>query len=172
MQNIELPVSNYVFKTAFGLASITIGHEEVVSFVLPGVNRVSELRNANNPSNELDSFSKDVIKRVCDYYEGEKVIFDDIPLSMPFGSDFSRSILDNCRKIPYGEVKSYTQLATDSGFPKSVRAVGNILSRNPLPLFIPCHRVIRADGKLGGFMKNIEGAVDIKRRMLELEKSS
>ena len=93
-----------------------------------------------------------------------------MPLKMPFGSEFSVKILEACRQIPYGKVKSYSELAADAGFSGVARAVGSILARNSLPLFIPCHRVIKADGKLGGFMKNIEGAAEIKRKMLELEK--
>jgi methylated-DNA-[protein]-cysteine S-methyltransferase len=170
MQNNNFPVSSYVFNTAFGWAAISIEDDSVKSVTLPGISSSGELKNVNNSSELPDGFCNDVIKRICSYFEGKKVSFDDIPVVMPFGSEFSHNILQCCRKIAYGQVKSYSALAAEAGYESSVRAAANVLARNPIPLIIPCHRVIRADGKTGGFMRNVEGAAEIKRKMLELEK--
>ncbi len=141
----------------------------VTSVVLPGVSSVSELMNVNTVTSEVNDFERDVITRVCKYYEGNLVDFTDIAAEMPFGSEFSRKILQACRQIPYGKLVSYSELAQMAGCPGTARVVGNILGRNPVPLIIPCHRVIKADGKIGGFMRNIEGSSIIKQRMIDLE---
>ena len=86
-------------------------------------------------------------------------------------SSFGRDILRACCKIPYGETVSYGQLAKSAGHPKAARAVGNIMGNNQLPIIIPCHRVIKADGTCGGFMQNSPGAQRLKAAMLELESS-
>lgn len=170
MANKEDSISTYVFRTAFGWSSITVTGGNVINVVLPGISSSLQLKNVNNFSLEPDELSKDVISRICLYFEGENVDFSAIPLNLPFGSEFSHGILDSCRKIPYGQIKSYGELANDAGFTNAARATGNILANNPLPLLIPCHRIVKADGNIGGFMKNIEGAADIKRKMLALEK--
>jgi methylated-DNA-[protein]-cysteine S-methyltransferase len=171
MVNNEPQVATYVFETAFGWAAVTVRGDVVINVALPGISSSSELKNVHNLSTEPDKFCKDVIRKICRYFEGKKVDFKDIPVELPFGSEFSKNILEACRGIPYGKVKSYSALAAEAGYPSSARAAANVLSRNPLPLLIPCHRVIKADGKTGGFMRNIEGAAEIKKRMLELEKS-
>ena len=68
-------------------------------------------------------------------------------------------------KIPYGQVRSYGDIAVRAGMPGASRFVGNCMARNPYPIFIPCHRVIRGDGSLGGF----GGGLDLKQKMLDLE---
>ena len=80
-------------------------------------------------------------------------------------SPFTQAVLRVASKIPYGEVKSYRWVAEQLGRPKATRAVGNALARNPIPIIVPCHRVVRADGSLGGYALGL----DWKRRLLELE---
>ncbi len=79
---------------------------------------------------------------------------------------FTRAVLDLTAKIPYGQVRSYQWLARKLGKPKAARAVGNALARNPIPIIIPCHRVVRNDGVIGGFALG----AGWKKRLLELEK--
>ncbi len=81
------------------------------------------------------------------------------------GTDFEKAVWEALKKIPYGETRTYQWLAREVGNPRGVRAVGQALSRNPLPIVLPCHRVIQSDGKLGGY----SSGVDRKRRLLELE---
>lgn len=99
------------------------------------------------------------------YFSGEVVDFTDYPVDIAHQSPFSRRVLLAARRIPYGEVRSYAWLARMARSPRAFRAAGQAMSRNPLPLVIPCHRVVRADGSLGGF----GGGQRMKRALLLLE---
>ncbi len=89
----------------------------------------------------------------------------DIPLHPPEGSTFNRRVLEACHAIPYGQVITYRDLAERAGNVLASRAAGTSMARNPLPLLVPCHRVIRTDGGLG----NYGGGERMKRRLLEIE---
>jgi methylated-DNA-[protein]-cysteine S-methyltransferase len=97
------------------------------------------------------------------YFEGERREFD-LPLA-PEGTPFQREVWEMLRKIPYGETVSYGELARRLERPGSSRAVGAANGRNPIPIVIPCHRVVGADGSLTGF----GGGLEVKRRLLALE---
>ena len=83
------------------------------------------------------------------------------------GTDFQVSVWKEIAKIPYGEIRTYKDLAIAIGKPNSSRAVANACGKNPYPLTIPCHRVIRTDGKLGGYSG--EGGIKIKKKLLKQE---
>lgn len=85
------------------------------------------------------------------------------------GTDFQRDVWKALIKIPYGETRTYAQVAEMSGHPKAVRAVANAIGKNPLPPYIPCHRVIRSDGKIGGY--SAPGGIKQKQLLLNQEKS-
>jgi methylated-DNA-[protein]-cysteine S-methyltransferase len=107
-------------------------------------------------------------ERITAYFEGAYVNFDkDIPILLDGFSRFARSVLTACRDVRFGRTISYGELAAKAGSPKAARAIGGVMARNPLPLIIPCHRVVRSDGKIGGF--SAAGGVKLKKRMLELE---
>jgi O-6-methylguanine DNA methyltransferase len=89
------------------------------------------------------------------------------PLPLITGDSFRDRVLQTLQTIPFGKTVSYSEVAALCGQPKAARAVGNSCSANPFILFIPCHRVIRSDGSLGGFAVDLE----IKRRLLEFEAS-
>ncbi len=97
------------------------------------------------------------------YFEQKRKYFD-CPLK-PGGTNFQQLVWDRLLTVPYGHVITYAQLANLIGKPKAYRAVANALGANPLPVFIPCHRVIRSDGSLGGFSQGL----DIKKFLLSLE---
>lgn len=97
------------------------------------------------------------------YFRGELKEFD-LPLVME-GTDFQLRVWNALRAIPYGETISYAQLARHVGNPKAVRAVGLANGRNPIPIIVPCHRVIGSDGSLTGF----GGGLATKKKLLELE---
>ncbi len=88
------------------------------------------------------------------------------PLDLSSVTDFQRSVLEQTRRIPRGEVRSYAWIAREIGHPRAVRAVGTALARNPLPFVIPCHRVIRGDGDLGDYSA---GGTEMKQRVLQYE---
>ena len=83
------------------------------------------------------------------------------------GTDFQVSVLKEIAKIPYGQTRTYKDIANAIGKPNSSRAVANACGKNPYPLIIPCHRVIRTDGKLGGYSG--EGGIKTKKKLLKQE---
>ena len=109
----------------------------------------------------------DLVKRMQAYFLGHKGGFDDIPLDLSQGTPFQRRAWSATRGIPYGAVRTYGRLASEIGRPRSARAVGGALSANPVPLIVPCHRVVNADGLIGGF--SAVGGPAAKVRMLEIE---
>jgi len=101
------------------------------------------------------------------YFEGSCVDFSDTRVNLDGLGEFGAKVLTACGKVGYGQTVSYGQLAKLAGRPTAGRVVGNILARNPVPLIIPCHRVIRSDGQIGGFSG--AGGIKLKQKMLELE---
>lgn len=110
----------------------------------------------------------DIEESVKRYFDGERVDFN-FPLDLPYSTAFQRSVYKITKTIPYGEVKSYKWVAKKMGLPDASRAVGGALSRNPIPLLIPCHRVVREDGGMGGFTAH--GGIDLKTKMLKMERA-
>jgi len=108
-----------------------------------------------------------LIQAVADYFAGRQFSFSDIPLALSHCSEFTRMVLERCRAISYGQRVTYRQLAADVGRPKAIRAVAQALARNPIPILIPCHRVIGSDGSLRGFSAG--GGVNTKRTLLLME---
>ncbi|GAB2718152.1 methylated-DNA--[protein]-cysteine S-methyltransferase [Paenibacillus thermoaerophilus] len=105
-----------------------------------------------------------IIDRLERYFAGQPVRFDDIPLDLR-GTDFQRKVWEGLRPIPYGQAWTYKQLAESIGKPKAVRAVGAANGRNPVPIVVPCHRVVGSNGTLTGY----RGGLRIKKRLLDLE---
>lgn len=103
-------------------------------------------------------------KQIHEYLEGQREDFD-IPLMLE-GTEFQKRVWAQLQKIPYGETRSYKQIATALKDPNACRAVGTANGRNPISIIVPCHRVINEGGKLGGYA----GGLDIKERLLRLEK--
>lgn len=103
-------------------------------------------------------------KRMNLYFSGHNISFPD-KLDLSGATVFQHLVWDTARLIPYGESRSYSWVAQQINQPKAVRAVGQALGRNPLPIIIPCHRVLAIDGRLGGF----SGGLEMKRKLLQLE---
>ena len=110
---------------------------------------------------------KDLMERLKVYFSGHRTTFRD-KLDFPRATHFQREVWEITRLIPYGETRSYAWVAEQIKKPQAVRAVGQALSKNPLPIIVPCHRVVASDGKLGGF----GGGVEMKKRLLSLEASA
>jgi methylated-DNA-[protein]-cysteine S-methyltransferase len=105
----------------------------------------------------------EVVTQLQSYFAGERRKFD-LPLVLE-GTDFQKRVWSALQEIPYGETISYKELAQTVGSPKAVRAVGAANGANPIPIIIPCHRVIGNDGRLTGF----GGGLPLKKRLLQLE---
>ncbi len=103
-------------------------------------------------------------RELREYFAGERSEFD-VPVDLSALSEFERRVLDAARKLGFGEVVPYSELAKRIGKPRASRAVGNALGHNPVAIVVPCHRVIRRDGSLGGY----GGGLEYKERLLELE---
>lgn len=106
----------------------------------------------------------DAAKQLGEYFAGKRRAFE-LRLA-PTGTRFQRAVLEALQRIPYGETRSYAEIAKAIGNPRAVRAVGAANGRNPLPIVIPCHRVIGSNGSLTGF----GGGIETKRFLLDLER--
>ncbi|WP_426301167.1 methylated-DNA--[protein]-cysteine S-methyltransferase [Arthrobacter sp. R-11] len=103
-------------------------------------------------------------RQLDEYFAGARRSFD-IPLDFALSRGFRLSVLEHLPHIAYGSTESYAQVAKAAGSPKAVRAVGSACARNPLPVVVPCHRVVRSDGSFGGYL----GGPEAKRTLLALE---
>ncbi len=103
-------------------------------------------------------------KQLAEYFSGKLREFH-VNLVLLQGTDFEKKVWLSLRAVPYGETRTYKWVAERIDNPKAVRAVGQALSRNPIPIVLPCHRIIESDGSIGGY----SSGVDIKRRLLDME---
>ncbi|MHC4289878.1 MAG: methylated-DNA--[protein]-cysteine S-methyltransferase, partial [Planctomycetota bacterium] len=106
--------------------------------------------------------------RIIHYYQGQPVDFSTVGVQLDGFSGFQQRVLFVLQTITYGQKISYGELAKLSDSPKAARAIGSVMANNPLPLIVPCHRVVKADGSCGQFSG--AGGTETKKRMLELEK--
>ncbi len=103
-------------------------------------------------------------RQLDEYFEGKRQRFD-LPVDIALLADFNRRVLRELARVPYGEVVTYGELAARAARPRAARAVGTVMNRNPLPIVLPCHRVIGANGKLVGY----GGGLGRKEALLRLE---
>ncbi len=163
-----------IFKTKWGYFGLAGTEYALCRTQLPGPKpeKIKSLLLKNFHHPQLDkTFLKTFQEQITAYFEGECVNFSrDVPLVLDEFSSFGISVLATCRGIEFGQTMTYGRLAKKSGRPNASRAVGSTLAKNPLPLIIPCHRIIRSDGKLGGF--SAPGGITLKKKMLELERQA
>jgi methylated-DNA-[protein]-cysteine S-methyltransferase len=166
-----------IFRTRWGYFGL-MGTENAVcrTFLPAGEHRQAEqglLRGLGHVDAGLqpaDGLQRSLQARIAAYYEGEPVDFSAEPaVSLDGSGPFGQSVLEACRKIRFGCTKTYIDLARQVGRPGAARAVGRVMAGNPIPLIIPCHRVLRTDGGLGGF--SAPGGIATKQQMLRHEQS-
>ena len=109
----------------------------------------------------------DVARQLEAYFAGGLAVID-VPLDLRLAQGFRRDVLGHLRQIPFGRTESYAEVAAASGSPRAVRAVGSACATNPMPIVIPCHRVVRTGGGLGGYV----GGLGAKRFLLDLEQAA
>lgn len=158
-----------IFKTKLGWMGIAANEYGLMTTVLPQSNKkkILPLIKKRVDRNDLvrdDGDFKKMTTSLINYFEGKMVVFD-YPLDIRFATPFEKKVWEVTQSIPYGEVRSYQFIATEVGCPKGFRAVGQALKKNPLPIIIPCHRVIQSNGKLGGFL----GGVELKKTLIRIE---
>jgi methylated-DNA-[protein]-cysteine S-methyltransferase len=106
----------------------------------------------------------DARRQLDEYFAGERQTFH-LPVDLRLARDFGRAVLAELARVPYGELTTYGTLAARAGRPRAARAVGTIMNRNPVPIVLPCHRVVGSTGSLVGY----GGGLERKRALLELE---
>ncbi|HSE41542.1 MAG TPA: methylated-DNA--[protein]-cysteine S-methyltransferase [Acidobacteriota bacterium] len=152
----EIRYSN--FRSPIGALLIAENNAGVIAIHFPnGKERIE-------PSwKQVDHLQSGITEQLDEYFRGERFDFD-VPL-VPQGTPFQLRVWNALQKIPYGETISYLDLAKRIGSPQAVRAVGAANGANPLPIVIPCHRVIGHNGKLVGY----GGGLEIKKHLLSME---
>jgi methylated-DNA-[protein]-cysteine S-methyltransferase len=156
-----------IFKTKWGYFGIVVGDNGLLRTCLPlDVPEKVELQLLQNLQNSRydKSLFKTAQNQITAYFEGACIDFKNIPLILDGFNPFQRSVLSTCRNIEFGRTVTYSGLAKKIGRPAAARAVGGVLAKNPLPLIIPCHRIVRSDGKIGGF--SAPGGTTLKKKML------
>jgi methylated-DNA-[protein]-cysteine S-methyltransferase len=151
-----------VFETSAGWMGVRASDTGLTAIVLPKKTRNSVERELG--ADGSDPSLGELAARFRAYFNGEEVEFPDT-LDLSAATPFQRAVWEAARRIPRGETRSYSWVAEQAGRPLAVRATGGALGKNPVPVIVPCHRVIAANGSLGGF----SGGLAMKRRMLDLE---
>lgn len=161
-----------LFETAWGWFGLLGEGEALMRSVLP-MPTVEDVKSAllagQDRAQEVPRAFLAYQQKVKEYYRGKPIDFSDIQVNLSGFSCFYRSILEALRRVSYGQTISYSQLAAQGGYPAAIRAAATAVAANPLPLIIPCHRVIRKDGQLGGF--SAAGGAAVKEKMLRWEKA-
>lgn len=165
----------YFFKSCFGWLGVAASARGVVLLTRPSATNAEVERSLRTLSADSLAFGqavpavnlKELGEKVAAYLAGARVEFKEL-VDLSELSEFRRDVLEVVRTIPYGEVVSYNWVATHVGRPSAARAVGHALHCNPVPIIIPCHRVIGSDGHLHGFRWGLEW----KARLLRLEKAA
>lgn len=116
---------------------------------------------------KVPKWVRDLTKRMQAYFKGTKDDFQDVPVEFLARTNFQREIYRVLRKVRAGRTVSYGELAAKAGSPAAARAVGQAMAKNPVPLIIPCHRVLSSNGRMQGF--SAERGVELKQEMLALE---
>ncbi len=130
--------------------------------VLVGLWLPNERRHARNDADDVPPVLKEAATQLDEYFAGERTDFD-VPMELD-GTDFQREVWTELSRIPYGETISYGELARRVGRPNGPRAVGQANGRNPIPVIVPCHRVLASTG-IGGY----GGGLKVKRALLAIE---
>jgi methylated-DNA-[protein]-cysteine S-methyltransferase len=147
-------------RTPRGLVRLALPSEDVDATLAELAGRISP-RVLEAPA-QLDRERREL----DDYFEGRRHAFE-VPIDWQLSHGFLLRVRQGIAAIPYGETSTYGDLARGAGNERAVRAAGSACSRNPIPLVVPCHRVVRSDGTLGLYA----GGVEMKRRLLELERT-
>ena len=160
----------FIFGTELGYVGILGSDAGLRRTTLPQFSErdaADRLSTSEFSASSSEYFFGDLIERMREYFRGSPVDFPD-ELDFSGATSFQSAVWRATSSIPYGETKSYSWVAEKIGRPGGSRAVGQALHHNPLPIIVPCHRVVGSDGKLVGF----GGGINLKRRLLELERTT
>lgn len=158
MQMRRLIMNLFFYETAIGKLGIA-EKDGKITYIFFNVDEIDKTKFIHKETDIL----KETNKQLSEYFDGELHEFS-VPIA-PIGTEFFRKSWTELVKIPYGETRSYKQIAENIGKPKAFRAVGMANNKNPIPIIIPCHRVIGANNKLVGY----RGGLDLKVQLLGIE---
>lgn len=160
-RTVDTPVGELLLAaTTRGLVRVGFACEGLETVLAGLAERVSP-RVLRVPS-RLDTAAR----QVEEYFAGHRRRFE-LPVDLRLAAGFRRAVLERLPEIAYGSTASYAALAAEVGHPRAVRAVGTACARNPLPIVVPCHRVVRSDGAIGNYL----GGPEVKRTLLEMERA-
>jgi O-6-methylguanine DNA methyltransferase len=167
---LHIPISYTVFQNPTGLIGLASSSEGLIRII----NKLADEKSiekhltqlTNGKISKKNLHFKDLIKQFSLYFDGKLKRFDH-PLDLRLGTAFQQKVWEKLLTIPYGKTRSYKWLAQAIKNPQASRAVGNANGKNPLSIIIPCHRVVKGNGELGGYT----GGVSIKQYLLKLEKT-
>lgn len=167
-----MPENFALFETAVGRCAIVWSDGGIGAVYLPeATDAMTRSRVLRRHPASLESVPPNetavVIERIVALLRGESVDLGDVALDLSDVAEFDRRVYEIARTIPAGRTLSYGEIARRLGDPTLARAVGQSLGRNPWPIIVPCHRVLAADGRLGGF--SAPGGAETKRKMLRIE---
>lgn len=170
MRFFIMAIKYTTFETKIGWIGIAGTEKGIIRTTLPLPNKESVLKvfiELHEPDIDFSAISyfSDAVDMFTRYFNGQKVNFS-LPIDLGGYTDFQIAVWEITKTIPYGELRSYKWVAQSIGNPKSARAVGHALALNPIPIIVPCHRVIASDGGLRGF----SGGLELKERLIQLEK--
>lgn len=163
-------VQYVIFETRWGPAGIRGRAGRVQRFCLPNQDTAALEQDLlePGPARLNQGFLPELQQAIGAYFEGEAVDLQPFALDLDDISPFTRRVLDACRSVPYGQTLTYGALALRAGCPGAARAVGGVMRRNPVPLLVPCHRILPRSGGVGGFSG--PGGPKLKQRLLDLER--
>ena len=162
-----------IFRTNWGYFGLMGTSEAIIRTFLPVSSRniAKQMLLAHRPQARYNSGLFGALQeRIRAYFGGERTDFASAPVDLDDFSTFAGKVLSACGRIGYGQTASYAQLAQLAHAPKAVRAAGSVMAKNPIPLIIPCHRIIHSDGSIGNF--SAHGGRNLKKRLLDLETGS
>jgi methylated-DNA-[protein]-cysteine S-methyltransferase len=163
-----------IFETACGWMGL-VGQGETVQHLKLGYDNAADLRDdlaeieLYGEFRRESDWSPELREKLQAFAAGQRVSFAGVRCDLPQQTEFQRKVVQHVRKIHYGHVASYGEVAQAVGCPGAARAVGTVMSSNCVPIIIPCHRVVAAGGKLGGY--SAPRGIELKQWLLELEKA-
>ncbi len=163
-------VEEILLDSPFGRLTLRATERGICEVRLPTDGRKrshqAAIRGAGSVSSRAGGYLRSLCSELERYFDGQTVRFS-VPLDLSAGTPFQRSVWRACVRIPHGQVRSYAELAAMAGSARGARAAGGAMAANPLAIVVPCHRVIRSDGAIGGY----GGGATLKKKLLHLEKA-
>lgn len=156
-----------LFDTALGTGAVVASERGVRRVYLPHDSTCDLIVRDGFGSVPPSELTEQVSRMLMLYFKGERQLFDTTPVDLALSGKFRVFVLGLIRSIPFGVVKSYGEVACLAGSPKAARAVGAAMASNPVPIIIPCHRVIAGSGRLTGF--TAPGGLGMKKFLLQME---